>query len=246
MTQPGISDEAVTRRSLIGAGLALWAWAASGCQTGAVSDASEDALPAPIRPGPYPDRPLPVPADTGLVVVAAYPVIPRSAWTAAGVARPGLINPMGGIRRITVHHEGAAAFTATAQPECARRLEAIRRGHLGRTTNGQPWADIGYHYIVDPAGRVWEGRSTQHQGAHVHLHNEHNLGVMVLGNFDKQHPAPAALATLNRFIAEQMRVHRVPASAVYTHQELNKTACPGRTLQGHMAAARARGGVLRT
>lgn len=249
MNHRWLSDEGITRRGMIGAGLALWAWAAAGCQTDRVSDASEDTVPGPIRPvggaGPYADRPL-APPSTGAVNApgSLVAVLPRSAWTTAGVGRPSLIHPMNGIRRITVHHEGASVFTATGQSDAARRLESIRLGHLGRKTDGQPWADIGYHYIIDPGGRVWEGRSIQYQGAHVHLKNENNLGVMVIGNFDKQEPTAAALATLDRFVADQMRIHRVGPANVYTHRELNPTACPGRSLQGHMVAVRVAGGVL--
>ncbi len=241
--------EGMTRRGLIGAGLALWAWAAAGCKTGQTANADPNAFPDPVGPGngPYLDKPLlaatplgvPRPADAGV------PVLARSAWTNAGVARPRMINPMNGVRRITVHHEGATVFTATGRADAARRLESIRRGHIGRITDGKPWADIGYHYIIDPAGRVWEGRSVQYQGAHVHLKNENNLGIMVIGNFDRQAPTPAALATLDRFVAEQMRRYRVNVGNVFTHRELNPTACPGRGLQGHMVASRAVGGTLR-
>ncbi len=250
MNLRGPIDEGITRRGMIGAGLALWAWAAAGCQTGGVADASEDSVPGPIRPvggtGPYAERPLAAPTQpypSG--PASSVPVLPRSAWTPASVARPALIHPMNGIRRITVHHEGATVFTATGQADAARRLESIRLGHLSRKTDGQPWADIGYHYIVDPGGRVWEGRSIQYQGAHVHLKNENNLGIMVIGNFEKQDPTPAALATLNRFLADQMRIHRVPLAGVFTHRELNPTACPGRSLQSHMLAVRGTGGPLR-
>ncbi|MFN0011650.1 MAG: peptidoglycan recognition family protein [Phycisphaerales bacterium] len=239
----------MTRRGLIGAGLALWAWAAAGCKTGPSANADQGTLTDPSRPGsgPYMDKPLPVATPLGVPIPMGpgVPVLARGAWTSVGVARPKMINPMNGVRRITVHHEGATVFTATGQADAARRIESIRRGHVGRATDGQPWADIGYHYIVDPAGRVWEGRSVQYQGAHVHLKNESNLGIVVLGNFEKQAPTPAALATLDRFLAEQMRRYRVPIANVLTHRELNPTACPGRSLQSHMVAARAVGGTLR-
>jgi hypothetical protein len=74
--------------------------------------------------------------------------------------------------------------------------------------------------------------------------NEHNLGVLVLGNFDLQQPTPQALASLDSFVAAQMRRYRVPLSRVYTHQELRPTACPGRNLQRYMLATRTRSGRM--
>ena len=166
-------------------------------------------------------------------------VISRSTWTKARVNMWGS-DPMNGISKITVHHEGSDAFTSTSQSATARRLESIRRYHV----DSQGWADIGYHYIVDPAGRVWEGRPVERQGAHVRDNNPHNLGVMVLGNFDQQSPTYAASKSLDDFVAAMMRKYSVPVSRVYTHQEIRPTACPGRSLQRVMESTRSRGGVL--
>lgn len=110
------------------------------------------------------------------------------------------------------------------------------------SSNG--WADIGYHYVVDPAGRVWEARPIQLQGAHVKYNNEGNLGVMVMGNFEEQYPTSAASASLDDFVAELMRRHGVGVGRVYTHREIRPTACPGRNLQRVMESARSRGGAL--
>ena len=74
--------------------------------------------------------------------------------------------------------------------------------------------------------------------------NENNLGVMVLGNFDRQQPTPMATATLDVFVAQQMRRFGVPRSRVYTHRELNSTQCPGTSLQSYMVQTRGRGGRL--
>ncbi|HZW09346.1 MAG TPA: peptidoglycan recognition family protein [Phycisphaerales bacterium] len=171
---------------------------------------------------------------------AATPgVVARASWTSA---RPNLpdTNPMNGISRITVHHDGMNAFTSTSQAAAAQRLESIRRSHV--SANG--WADIGYHYVIDPAGRVWEARPVNLQGAHVKDNNEHNLGVMVMGNYDQQSPTGASTKALDDFVSAMMRKYRVPVSRVYTHQEIRPTACPGRSLQYVMESTRSRGGSL--
>jgi hypothetical protein len=171
-------------------------------------------------------------------------VIPRRAWTTAQPAM-AYINPMNGIERITVHHAGFV-IASRNQDEIARVMEAMRRDH---TTNrkdatGRPWADIGYHYLIDPAGRVWEGRPIRFQGAHVSQNNEHNLGIQVMGNFDEQKPTPEQIRTLDAFVADRMRAYRVPVARVYTHQEIKPTACPGRNLQAYMERTRSSGGRM--
>ena len=163
----------------------------------------------------------------------------RTQWT---TSKPSFreADPMHGVSRITIHHDGMTPFIDISRTVAARRIESIRRVHVN--TNG--WADIGYHYIIDPAGRIWEGRPISLQGAHVKYNNPHNVGVMVLGNYEKQSPTNASLHALDGFVARLMRFYRVPVSRVYTHQELRPTMCPGRNLQRAMEYTRSRGGTL--
>jgi len=163
---------------------------------------------------------------------------PRSAWTRAGPRR-WLADPMHGVSRITVHHDGMPPVPLRGRADVTRRIESIRRSHVAKG-----WADIGYHYVIDPFGRVWQARPVSLQGAHVKYHNPHNLGIMVLGNFEVQRPTPAALASVDAFVTDRMRAYGIPLARVYTHRELRPTACPGRNLQRHMVLARGRGGSL--
>jgi hypothetical protein len=172
-------------------------------------------------------------------------IIPRTSWTGAG-PRLSNINPMRGVSRITVHHDGMNSFGSTSQADAARRLEQIRNAHLQkRAKSGERWADIGYHYAIDPAGRVWECRGVQFQGAHVEDQNEHNLGIVVLGNYNRQGMTSAAKATLDAMLATQMSRYNVPLSRVRTHQEMASTECPGQSLQSFMLETRSRVGHLR-
>ncbi len=166
-------------------------------------------------------------------------VIPRSSWTRAQPKRWDT-NPMGRVNRITVHHDGMSPFLSMSSSASAQRLEAIRNAHV--SSNG--WADIGYHYVIDPAGRVWEARPISLQGAHVKYNNEGNVGVMVMGNYEEQVPTLASSGSLDEFLSALMRRHRVPVGRVFTHQEIRPTACPGRNLQRVMESTRSRGGAL--
>lgn len=234
----------LNRRDVVLGGLVLGGLMLTGC-------GSQNAgLPGPRYPfeggsGPdlvrnapvtLPAAPVPTPAPA---VELPTTVVSRSQWTRSGVARPREANPMNGISRITVHHDAIVSTDLRSSADIARRIESIRRSHVQRG-----WADIGYHYVVDPTGRVWEARSTGLQGAHVEDNNEHNLGVMVMGNFNVHAPTSAATAALDRFVASQMQRYRVSLSRVYTHQEIKSTACPGTRLQRYMVATRGRGGGL--
>lgn len=226
-----------SRRQLLRATLGLGAGALlSGCGVGTRTSGMPavpwpDVHPRPeVEGGALPERHVVKPGgDVGRILA-------RSAWTRSQPIA-SRVNAMSGVSRITLHHEGSpdtidfTDFAATAD-----RLERIRRFHIGRG-----WGDIGYHYIVDRAGRIWQARPVSLQGAHVRDQNEHNVGVMALGNFNRQQPSAAqidGLARVTRYLAEK---YRVPARRIHTHQELAATTCPGRALQPKIAAMRSDG-----
>ncbi|MBO6513566.1 MAG: N-acetylmuramoyl-L-alanine amidase [Phycisphaerales bacterium] len=165
-------------------------------------------------------------------------VIPRTKWT-RGKTKVNLADPMQRITRITVHHDAISPLPSGQYAESVRRLTAIRRGHLGNH-----WADIGYHYAIDPAGRAWQARPLVYQGAHVKEHNPGNIGIVMFGNYEHARPTSQALSTLNNLIAHEMRRFNVPLSRVYTHRELRSTACPGKHLQAQMIRLRQPNGAL--
>ena len=189
---------------------------------------------AVARPARVPSVAAPKPAVSRPVVrPPRFSPIGRSQWAKAGPVGKE-INAMNGISRLTVHHEGWTPVWFTDYASTAKRMEHIRNSHV----KGRHWADIGYHYIIDRSGRVWEGRDLRYQGAHVSKNNEHNVGVMLLGNFEKQRPSDAQLNSLRQTLQSLMHRYQVPVSRVYTHQELQPTACPGRHLQPRIASMR--------
>jgi len=140
--------------------------------------------------------------------------------------------PLGRCNAITVHHSGFPdGFTATAVEDVITNLQMIASFHTDVPPKGRGWADIGYHFAVDPAGRVWELRSIQFQGAHVKNHNAANIGVVCLGNFDL-HPVPdAQLAALRQLIHDLQKQYG--GLRVCGHCELadDATSCPGANLR---------------
>lgn len=243
---PSIDPVLSRRRALTqGGGLVALLSLLAGCsgggqRAGGVPDVNwpDDELKRKIQPKPQPAKaakPMPQPDLPG-------GVIPRSDW-ARGAPMPGRMTPAKPYYRITIHHDGMDSFTTTDKGATATRLEQIRQAHLGRSP--EPFGDIGYHYLIDPAGRVWQGRPLQWQGAHVAKTNEGNLGICCLGNFQQQRPTEAQVAALDRFIIQQMSKYGVRASNVYTHRELGPTVCPGNMLQSYLEMSRTSGAIGR-
>jgi len=231
-----------TRRQIlltgIGAGLGALL---SGCQR-AASTAGLPAVPWPrTHARPEPDRAAyRRPRQTTPVRPAEDRpdgVLPRSQWAQSGYI-PNRVDPMRGIRHLTVHHEGASPVYFTDYRASADRLALIQRQHFDRG-----WGDIGYHFVIDRAGRIWEARPLHLQGAHVRDHNEHNIGVMVLGNFEQQKPADAQLQTLASLVQDLSRRYNLSNRVIHTHRELTPTACPGRWLQPRVDHMRS-GGIF--
>jgi len=165
----------------------------------------------------------------------SFGAIPRSSW-AKGSPIPRHMNRMLPARYITVHHDGMSSFTSTSKSSAALRLETIRKSHLRR--DGGRWGDIGYHFAIDPAGRLWQGRPLTWQGAHVKAKNEGNIGIVVLGNYERQSVNRSQTAAINSTLRTLMNSFNVPLSKVRTHQEWAATACPGKSLQRTMVGLR--------
>jgi hypothetical protein len=161
-------------------------------------------------------------------------VIPRTRWT-SWFPEDGDMDRIGRITRITVHHEGNRPFTATSIAECKARIVNVLNGE-----RGMGHRDIAYHYVIDPAGRVWEGRNIRWEGRHTRRNHSNNLGVVCLGNFEEQSVPPAQLAALERLLRDLQKRHKIARKQIFTHQELSPSLCPGKDLQRRMGALRAR------
>ncbi|MGN6366701.1 MAG: peptidoglycan recognition protein family protein [Phycisphaerae bacterium] len=239
----------ISRRGFLGllsaAGAAAYLFGCENNQT-ATTSAGRSALPDAIAPAsasksliaenefapPTPTAPLPPP-----VVKAephnTYGIIPRSMWARGG---PDLsrVDPMNGVKLITFHHSGdPKPFWENGFGETAQHLEYVREYHRSRN-----FQDIGYHFAIDRMGRVWQLRSLKYQGQHVRYNNEHNVGVVVLGNFDMQPMTQAQKDKVRIFGALLRKQYALPIPRVYTHQELVSTECPGHGMQPYMVAIR--------
>ena len=158
-------------------------------------------------------------AKEGLVVS------PRANWTTM-VPRPWRMREAGGFDRITVHHTaGEVPVQPLAEPKVIEALNSILQDHWQRQ-----YGDIGYHFLLDRAGRIWECRSLVYEGAHVVDQNERNIGVVLLGNYEIQEPTGEQVGSLMKLLGLLRRTFDIKLHRIYGHRDLGQSLCPGRRL----------------
>ncbi len=126
--------------------------------------------------------------------------------------------------RITLHHTGEV-MRGTTEGAAVNCLDGILNHHLRLR-----FGDVGYHFLIDPAGRVWEGRSLAYWGAHVSGQNEHNIGIALLGNFEQQRPPRSQLQAMQHLVQLMRRRYQIAGGQIFGHIDLGQTLCPGRNL----------------
>ena len=177
-------------------------------------------------------------------------VITRLQWG----ARPfrGEPRALGTLRQIVVHH--AAGYGAATRHEGARQVAALQKLHQGPLCN---CPDIGYHFLVDAGGHIYQGRpyfagetlSDLPQfalGNHVLNVDSHKLGICLLGCFHAEGgecsdtPTPEALQALEELLGFLCRGYGVQPSDILTHRDFVATTCPGEKLYVALAHLRSR------
>lgn len=116
---------------------------------------------------------------------------------------------------------------SSATPEGREHnVEDIDRWHRARG-----FKEIGYHYVVELDGAVFEGRALSKVGAHVKGHNAHSIGICYIGGTDntrerrpKDTRTPAQKQSLEKLISDLKNLF--PSAQVVGHRDLGATACP--------------------
>ena len=120
---------------------------------------------------------------------------------------------------------------------------AIRRWHMGTPPNGPadgPYVDVAYNALVELIGSGYEvimGRDWDINGAHTLGHNDHSLGICLIGNFNLSPPPQAQLTRAAKQIAMWQRIYNIPKDRILFHREVNQTDCPGTMFSKDMILA---------
>ena len=161
-------------------------------------------------------------------------VLPRSRWGARKARRHNLTRAKDPWRFITIHHSALEKSIASVgtQSGAKNALRKMQTYHM----DSRNWGDLGYHFLIDPQGQVYEGRAMYWQGAHAgrdkndRNNNVGNIGICLIGNFDVDRPSDASLRSLKKLVHTLRNQHRIPAKGIRGHMDWKQTECPGHNL----------------
>ena len=170
--------------------------------------------------------------QVGAAASAAAPaIISRAAWGAneAWMNWPPEYAP---VLKFIVHHTA----TSNSYTDAAAAVRSIYYYHA-ITLN---WGDIGYNYLVDREGRIYEGRAGGDGviGGHARPYNSGTVGVALLGDYTTSPVPGAAVAALVELLAWKGNLHFVHPLEdgwlrdrvfpnIMGHRDCGATTCPG-------------------
>jgi flagellar hook assembly protein FlgD len=196
-----------------------------------------------------------VPAPERRLSIAGSPqIIPRSGWQADESIRraPPVYAPS--LRFALVHH------TVNSNSYSCSQSASIVRGIEVYHVKGNGWNDIGYNFLVDRCGQIFEGRyggiDRNVVGAHSQGFNTGSVGISVIGTYNSVGISAAAKASLVKLLAWRLDVAhvdplsfvnvlsggnqkfpaRVPVNlrAISGHRDTYLTECPGNALYAQL------------
>ncbi|WP_298993292.1 N-acetylmuramoyl-L-alanine amidase, partial [uncultured Pseudokineococcus sp.] len=198
--------------------------------------------------------------------VAAPPVITRAQWGAdESLSRRAGTNST--LKAMVVHHT-ASSNAYSSKTSAMAQLRGIYAYH----TKTLGWADIGYNFVVDKFGNIYEGRRgsiTQlTMGAHASGFNTGTMGVSALGNYEEASPSSAMVTAISKVVAWKLGAYGVDPQGTTTlvsagggtsrfssgrsvelptvlrHLDVGLTACPGVRMSAQMPAIRTKAASL--
>ena len=155
-------------------------------------------------------------------------IISRSEWGARNPKYDYSNHPY--FNKMTLHH--AAGWGAKTLDEGKAAVKSIQEFHQ----DGRGWSDIGYHFLVDMAGNIYQGRPETVLGAHVGGANTGNIGVCILGcyhppetsipcNDEMSYDSEKSLIQLYAWISD---TYGVEPKVLKGHRDyFGNTSCPG-------------------
>jgi hypothetical protein len=182
-----------------------------------------------------------------VAMAGSPPLLSRESWGANEAIRRAAPQYAQSVQFAVVHHTaGTNSYTSSQSAAIVRGIEIYH-------VKGNGWNDIGYNFLVDKYGQVFEGRyggvDQPVIGAHDEGFNTGSVGVAVLGSYQSVAPPNAARAALAKLLAWRLDVAHVdPTSkltwisggnpkfaagtpvalrAVSGHRDSGQTTCPG-------------------
>jgi hypothetical protein len=195
-----------------------------------------------------------------LGVVPMPGLLYRKAWSADPRLRDGTPTYNRRIRQVHIHH--TVCTNDYRRADVPGMIRAMYRYH----TRSLGWSDIGYNFLVDRFGRLWEGRAggprRAVRGAHTLGFNHASVGVATIGNFETGRVGKPMIRALVRVAAWKLDADDghprrtiwirsagsdrfrdgalVELPTIDGHRDTNETACPGSHLYRVLPSVRRR------
>jgi uncharacterized protein (TIGR03437 family) len=256
--QTGAEEWSAWQEVMLGDENGTLAWFEGGCRAVEVQ-AAQPMKVALIDPGEGPIAPktaeLPrLAADRAPgQALAVPPMVSRSGWGCPPELCPFVGTPARApVTHLIVHHSAGGNTAA----DWAAVVRSIRELHVN--TNG--WSDIGYNYLIDPNGILYEGRfgGMGVVGAHFSGVNTGTMGVCLIGTYSTRRPTEASLGALRYMLAWQSDMWRIDPLGRTMHassglmldvisghrdaglspRAAGTTECPGNGLYAELSALR--------
>lgn len=166
-------------------------------------------------------------------------VIHRVDWGAKPI-KEALASREESKNKIALHHTAGPAACGAAI------VFQIQDYHM----HARGYADIGYHFLIDKDGNIYEGRELCYKGAHVEKSNTGCVGICCIGCFDDKECRGLAsvitekliesLVELVAQVALYYRIDLLAESNFLPHRDFPHahTVCPGNQLCDHMPMIR--------
>ncbi len=151
-------------------------------------------------------------------------------------------------------HAGFVHHTVNANSYTRSQVPGILRSIYAYHVKSRGWSDVGYNFLVDRFGRIWEGRAGGVDrpvvGAHTLNYNDNAFAMSAIGNFELVRPSRAMLEAYAALFAWKLSLHGVDAAsseqwvgsrnfrAINGHRDAASTACPGRYLYAKIPVIR--------
>jgi hypothetical protein len=153
--------------------------------------------------------PFRVPAAT-----VAPAIVPRLSWGADESIRRNQPSYADAVRFSVIHH--TAGRNGYSRSEAAAIVKGIQLYHV----QGNGWNDIGYNFLVDRFGTVYEGRFGGIErnviGAHARGFNTGSVGIAVLGTYGGATPSREAQEAVARLVAWRLDLAHVDPAGLFT------------------------------
>ena len=174
-------------------------------------------------------------------------IFTREQWGADERLRDGRPS-YGSISAGFVHH------TVNANDYSRDDVPGMLRSIYAYHTQSRGWSDVGYNFLVDKFGRIWEGRyggvARPVVGAHTLGYNDDSFAMSAIGNFETARPSDAMLRAYGALFAWKLglagidpmdrsqNVSGTTFQAINGHRDAGSTACPGQHLYAKLPAIR--------